>query len=386
MNDLQQYQSEHLFLLVGTNPLPNYVAAKLLLKPSGHIYLVHTDETAVVADRLIAALKLESDKVTKIQVKEMESGDVFEQVTKHAKDKKGIGLNYTGGTKTMAVHAYRAIEQACPDAVFSYLDARTLSLFVEPAARKFHVADKCLVSLQDLLALHGYSLPPLRQTPNQPELCQTLAKVHSDPTAYSQWRKWLEQSSLQDLPDPNQYPALQEVIEVLRQMGKTILEIAQALSPQWKTLDQCRKWFLGDWLEEYALWACLGAKPQNPNLFGDYGIDLQPKNLQGRTFQLDVAVMRGYQLFAISCIASDRKEKCKEHLFEAYVRARQMGGDEARVGLVCCAPKNNPESNPAAIQREIEETWDAHGKVRVFGAEHLPDLPAHLQDWFNSQP
>jgi hypothetical protein len=33
------YKSDHLFLLVGTNPLPNFVAATLMLKPQGQLYL-----------------------------------------------------------------------------------------------------------------------------------------------------------------------------------------------------------------------------------------------------------------------------------------------------------------------------------------------------------
>jgi len=394
MNDVQRFQSEHLFLLMGTNPLPNYVAAKLLRKPDGHVYLVHTDETTEIADRLIAALELGLDNATKIPVKEAEGDDIFAQVTKYADNKQGVGLNYTGGTKTMAVHAYRAIEQNCPEAVLSYLDARTLSLFMEPrhsSAQKILVDRAYQVRLSELLALHGYRLPTVRQTPIQSEICKALAKIHSDSAAFEQWRKWTGQQTLQDLPDSVQYPLLQDVVAAFHHLGNgdaTPEVIAQALDPasKWTSLEQCRKWFSGDWLEEYTLWACIEAKSKDPNLYGDFGIDLKPKGPKKRVFQFDVAVMRGYQLFAISCIASDRKDKCKGHLFEAYVRARQMGGDEARIGLVCCAPKDNPDNNPSMIQSEVEETWDAKGKVRVFGAKHLPDLPAYMQDWFNSQP
>ena len=388
---VKKYRTSNLFLLIGTNPLPNYVAAKLLLN-GGHVYLVHTAETAEIADRLIAALGSQTGGGTKIQVDEAKSDDIVAKVAEHAKGKQDVGLNYTGGTKTMAVYAYRAVERACPDAVFSYLNAQTLSLFIErqgSQAQEFPVARACTLSLSELLALHGYSLPQVRQTPVQPEVCQALANIHSDPQGFSQWRDWCGQQLLQSLPDPAQCPRLKGVVDAFQRVlggNATPQQVASSLNPQWTNLDQCRKWFIGDWLEEYTLWACLQAQSQAQNLFDDFGIDLQPQGPNRRRFQFDVAVMRGYQLFAISCIASDRKEKCKEHLFEAYIRAHQMGGDEARVGLVCCAPSNNPDSNPAAIQGEIEESWDARGKVRVFGAEHLPDLPDHLRDWFDSQP
>lgn len=48
----QNYVSDHLFLLVGANPLPNLVAAKLLFKPGGQLYLVHSSATQPVAERL----------------------------------------------------------------------------------------------------------------------------------------------------------------------------------------------------------------------------------------------------------------------------------------------------------------------------------------------
>lgn len=406
MPDSAQFQTQNLFLLVGTNPLPNYVAARLLLKTGGQLYLVHTDETSQIADRLTAALDpggnatkgaegKQRGRAIKIPVDEAKSDDIFTKVSRCAEGKQDVGLNYTGGTKTMAVHAYRAVEQNCPDAVFSYLDAKTLSLFVEAKRpqgqqmQQISVARTLEISLSKMLALYAYNLPQVRQTPVQPEICQALARIHSNTSAFGQWRDWCGQQSLQNLPNRQQYPLLGDVIDAFDRLGNgnaTPELIAQALNPEWTGLEQCRKWFLGDWLEEYTLWACIEARSQNPKLFSDFGIDLKPKGPKKRAFQFDVAIVRGYQLFAISCIASDKKEKCKEHLFEAYVRARQMGGDEARIGLVSCAPKDNPDSSPSAIQREIEEAWDAKGKVRVFGAEHLPDLPAYLKDWFDPQP
>ena len=58
-----------------------------------------------------------------------------------------------------------------------------------------------------------------------------------------------------------------------------------------------------------------------------------------------------------------------------------MGGDEARVALVCGASNTSRGSNPAEIQREIAEAWDAKGRMRVFGAEDLSNLPQRLRDW-----
>lgn len=94
-----------------------------------------------------------------------------------------------------------------------------------------------------------------------------------------------------------------------------------------------------------------------------------------RNFQLDVALTFGYQLFAFSCMASERKSSCKEHLLEVYVRARQLGGDEARVALVC------GYENTRELQDEIEDEWFTEGRIRVFGMTELADLQNHIRRW-----
>ena len=97
-------------------------------------------------------------------------------------------------------------------------------------------------------------------------------------------------------------------------------------------------------------------------------------------FEFDVAAMRGYQLFGISCTTSSKKCRTKPRVFEAFIRAHQLGGDEARVGLVCGYPR------PRELEREIEKSWDAAGKLRVFGPGEFANLKDHLGAWFTQEP
>lgn len=53
-----------------------------------------------------------------------------------------------------------------------------------------------------------------------------------------------------------------------------------------------------------------------------------------------------------------------------------MAGDEACVGLVCMVDK------PENLQRQIVRSWDAEGKVRVFGRQDMPDLINRMAEWF----
>lgn len=92
-------------------------------------------------------------------------------------------------------------------------------------------------------------------------------------------------------------------------------------------------------------------------------------------FELDVVAMRGYQLFAVSCSVDDTNKLLKSKLFEAYVRARQLGGDEARVALVCGS------DDPAGLEEQIKQTLHSQGHIMVLGKQHWPNLAAKLQQW-----
>ncbi len=391
MDNLSKFRRQNLFLLIGTNPLPNYVAAKLLLKPGGHLYLAHTDETAEIADRLITVLELWIDRATKFPVREADGNDIFRQVSRYVDKTQDMGLNYTSGTKTMAVHAYRAVEQVCPKAVFSYLDARTLELLIDREGTpplRYYAGTKVHLTLETLLKMHGvsYEREKVKTEPVQIGLASALARLHTTKKGVQTWWKWRREKSKGWTVLPNREPGLEEIEQELRKMcggsAPTPGAVARALGCE--KLPSCASWFKGDWLENYTLHALKQVIEQRDDI-RDYGMNLEctgrdTRDRQKFTFQFDVAAMRGYQLFALSCVASDQKERCKEHLFEAYVRARQMGGDEARVALVCAY------RDPKGLLREVERSWDAKGKIRVFGAEHLLDLPAHLKDWFDSQP
>lgn len=112
------------------------------------------------------------------------------------------------------------------------------------------------------------------------------------------------------------------------------------------------------------------------------GLKLKPQpdlNLKdSRNFESDVLIIKGFQVFLISCIANSRSKESsetKKHLFEAYVRARQLGGDEARTAVVCLL------DNSDAIETEMKRDWLPIGGIRVFGREHLDQLATHLNSW-----
>ena len=163
MSDLTQYQVDRLFLLVGANPLPNYVAADLLAKDGATIYLLHSGGahgTSCVAERLECAIKRKRPQLNPIrwEVHEANSAQIqrkFGEILSAIGQQHSVGLNYTGGTKAMAVHAYQAVK-SLPNAVLSYLDARTLSLMIDRSGQSpIPVGESCKLALRELVELHG---------------------------------------------------------------------------------------------------------------------------------------------------------------------------------------------------------------------------------------
>jgi len=152
------------------------------------------------------------------------------------------------------------------------------------------------------------------------------------------------------------------------------------------------KWLSGTWLESAVL-AALRHCPEELHL-KECSMDLKvkvPGNETGKKagdteFQFDVVAIRGYQLFAFSCSTESARERggrelLKSKLFEAYVRARQMGGDEACVALICCMEQEKADK----LQEEMRRDISPEDRIRVFGRERLANLTGYIADWIRQQ-
>ncbi|MGB9753774.1 hypothetical protein [Roseiflexus castenholzii] len=410
----QKHVSDHLFLLVGANPLPNLVAAKLLLKPGGKLYLVHSLATQPVAERL-ARYWIEVEKQSRPQyvcVDEADGTDIRQKIDNALQNIQSdhVGLNYTGGTKTMSVHACRTLldyqSSQCCNVTLSYLDARSNKMYIEHGSNPLFKSDSVLYevhpSLQDIVKLHAFNLvSPIETQAMLPDLANVLADAHESPRAGDSWRTWcddvlrkhtrtkkpnewdkeilLENISL-PLPDDK---SLRQVIDKMCEIfelseQKNTLPLGSASQKvKFQKVKHLCEWFDGKWLEHY-VFECISQIKNDCNVH-DVGMGIRPQSDKDRPeYDVDIGVMRGYRLYAISCTTDADSGMCKLKLFEAYLRARNMAGDEAYVALVCMA------DNPEKIELHIGRSWDAAGKVRVFRRSYLGNLSTHLKDWLNS--
>lgn len=174
------------------------MAAEMLINPGGTIWLLATKSTRFTANRLADWLRswfkaqgmspmpvVDTPAGTSDYLDEADAAEIFRATSvvlnKIAASYQNrqigqVGLNYTGGTKAMSVHTYRAVDtwqrkqledrRLSTPVQFSYTDARRLSIRIDVQGEipAIHISAWQIVkfTLQDLLNLHGRELfnPP----------------------------------------------------------------------------------------------------------------------------------------------------------------------------------------------------------------------------------
>lgn len=336
----EHLKCDYLLLLVGGNPLPNAIAGRLLVKDikQSKIVLLHSKgehSTKSIANNLQTWFEkkgMPSDHILLNEVDASDKHDIRRVVEKQMKNATGdIGLHYTGGTKTMAVHAHATVLATVPNAVMSYLDAHSLCMIFDDKVRRYvGINANFNLIFEELFTLHGWNLeksdPPT----------QTLTEI-------ADYRDFLGKGALLE-----------------RMVVQQVASIAATYN-----------------LSDIRL-----------NLFAR-------KN--DIVIEFDVGFLRGYQLFFLSCSVTNpepmkedgtlnekrrkaNRGKAKAKLLEAFVRAKQLGGDEASVALVCLFDGTQSKK----LEQELQQTLGG-GRVKVFGRKHLLKLSKHLECWIKEQ-
>jgi hypothetical protein len=409
------HQTDALYLLIGGNPLPNAAAALALLSSSGTPYLIHTKQTQLQAQRLATALavakpSLKPAQLINLEDNQAEASIIASQIRASAQTLQGsIGLNYTGGNKAMSVHAYRAISQLHPNAVFSYLDSQTQEIIIDNNDRKSDRL-KCTIplSFEALFALHGLQWRKDRtpvETATLPIAAAHLAHHHQNELLHKAWRKWCEQT-LKAKTQTNQYKpkwlsesqlemiapiSIQSLPRDLKQWCQTYLDantiqlsLQVAKTKGFQSITQLCEWLNGIWMENHVLAEI--ERIADKHKIHDRGMSFHiqdPNRIEAADkFESDVAFMQSYHLFYFSCTTSADHKLCKQKLMEAKTRAQQLGGTEARIALVCCS--DYPDRLRDELDIASSKTHQRKDpKIKVFGRQDLHQLGNRMTQWLN---
>lgn len=404
-----------LVLLIGTNPLPNYVVAEYFLKTNQElrrIWLVHSEEVArqvgtktqaenlekVLKERHSHSSKL-SFPLSKVTLSNVSSAeeifhDIKKKLIRELPSSSSVHLNYTGGTKAMGTHVYRAIEQDGTKSLaksFSYMDGRNFQI-VDDSNRKVNTMDlrkEISISFSELIALHGFKR-------------KNHGADNKDFSAAIQvYKGMIEEGRLDDydsenggynrtlFENKNEPGELANTICGLRQelnnsiAREPFLSVIRAMPEDYQVFDahghfitpssgkklkHAIKFLDGGWLEGY-VHATLQREMSKNHIvvLKDWEID---KDGWTNEFQIDVILLKGYQLIGISCTTSQEKPLCKNKGFEIILRTRQIGGDEAKSILVALVDDSTKKTLKEELQLNAGIT---SGNILVLGKNDLKE-------------
>ncbi len=381
--------NDHQIILVGSNPLPCYVAA-LSLRPT-KITFICSKETKVYAEKLKNRLVEKGFECDNADV--IDDTCSTDEITKTIKRIEGVstaGLHYTGGKKTMSVHAYMAwFAQNNDRRQASYIDAQKVALLFDDIGIEIPLTTDPCVSFDTLVDLHGITSAinnnkGYKTSPTYPDVAKKIRDIF-EKCGIDRIR-----NMCRSLMAPSAGCDSSQNLETLEnnRWDTTLYdELKFLLDRYYKESEKMYTFNQGEWLEEYTLETLNTIKTTVGLHDVIYDIKMKKTSICPDTnkeinspFQSDVACMRGHTIFFFSCTTSSQRKVQKLKMFEAQVRAQQLGGDHARHALVCLSNAGDV----AALKNEVKEGWDAPDYVEVFGWDAvMGDFAGALIKWIN---
>ena len=367
---------KHLLLLVGSNPLPNFLAA-VILKPET-ICLLYTPETAPVKNRLKEAFRKRSNgwKINEQPIKD--AADPL-SIRKSIPEITGeTHLHYTGGTKPMAAHALMAFhDKGGTDDRASYLDEKKGILrFDDDNVKPIDLSKENLeLSIREILGLHGIGLKSIgseRQgdsdlpTDDQAKIIASM--LLNDPSiAATLYHKVSEMP--ESITKAKEQPL--NISEYIPDLGISTFPLESWNGKKYETW---YRFLRGVWFEYWC-----GELVKKIAGDGTVSIDIQCKrdDKAEREFQIDVALVRGHRLYVISCTTeAEDINICKNKLFEVGIRARQLGGDLARAAMVSLIhgkirQKKQDVLKIDLLKGDIADLWESPNQIKAYGLDNV---------------
>ena len=360
-----------LIFTVGTNPLPVAVALEHLkktLETPIKVRLVHTVQTSEEKERLEKYWKTKelcssSDFLNPIKTSAGDPKTVHEDIIggifNGTDEPTNLHVHYTGGTQVMGVETVRAIQAKLKgDLDTSYLDPRGDEdrRTVKPrlvGRSKELVADareSINITLEEIATLNGIKLRQFLK-PNTDQL--------------NRGKQWLNQN----WPGPPCFRGGDK-------KDGDVLEHAAyaAFQTALKRRDTRTNWAIFRSVE--------GGRIQ------------RSKHRDPQPFELDVVAVLGYQVVVVSCTTiktakpdgtsdSNGRMEIKRKAMEALIRAKQLGGEEARVVMLCRGENQFCLNMEEGLE---DEMGDQSRHLRIWGktrSEQLPNMSSLTQK-FNS--
>jgi len=393
-----------LTLLVGTNPLPNFVTAEYFLTTNTSlktIILIYSEDnqkqsgTKKYADNLQELLK--SRHGDKLAIKKVHLSDVgnaekiqsdLKQLKEYLETSNSVHFNYTGGTKAMGIHVYRWLEQYANNnnirISFSYLDARKFCIVSDSGEISEDLREKVSLSIDEIIKLHGFERknhPQNNIFKNAVEKFKEMIKENRINDYFDSYKGFFRDEKNDLIIKTNKMrEKIQKLKEEIKPQG-AFLEIIKSLPEDYRLFnddgsfnsktdnnhfEKAAKFLDGKWLECFVYDLLNEKKGNESKITVDMDWEIKKKSDDyDNGFQIDVVLVKGYQLIGISCTTSDKKALCKGKGFEIFMRTRQIAGEESRAILIT----RLEEAEKIKVQQELEVDTGGKKNILVLGAE-----------------
>ncbi len=358
-----------LILSIGSNPMPNFIVANYLLNRDrndqdeipvpGMILFVYSSATEKFKDKIIELLQSKVPAFEKIYVdigtEERNFDRIRKAVVAELEKHKGllsIHLNYTGGTKPMAVAVFAAVTEYSfqkNQPMVSDLSPRDFRLTLRDNRRYpstgsgRNITDYVKISVEELYELHNLDLPKKKRSSSQ-FYTEKIAKFLVDKVAdYKSGdedflRTW---DGVKNRRNKIEFTEQEKLLQRLPEDYLKCRDIRaeEELSPvkRAKKMKPLIAFVRGNWLEEYIFNTLQGLEKECG--LTDIAFNVETE-VNRRSFEIDVIAIKGCQAFIFTCTTDYKMKMCKGKAFEGIYRAEQLGGAQAKTVLVCMADDN----------------------------------------------
>ena len=379
-------QGTQLILTVGTNALPIWVAwhhlkdkndavGNCLLPEPIQVRLIHTAQTISQMNVLKKLCESDGAMVATHPTSPGDPETVRKNIQRYifggkSNGNKRLHIHYTGGTQVMGVETVSAIENKVGDKLkTSYLNARDDSGTPMLVSRDGVLVDDTRVGIDPCLK-HIAKLNDIKIGPDESYIDRNGAVINLKAPVSTVESKLIQRS-----------------LEIVQNWDQEIQERNPHNTAEYKfmtnTFPNGRKMFpkSGDPLE-YTAYGALEStlKEFSRQNFKLYNNVICVRGNAKDDFELDVVVVLGYQIVVVSCGTSNKTDTVKLKAMEAYHRAKQLGGDEARTVMLCGLNEKD------AVELE-ENLQDAIGTefspLQVWGKNRWP-MPRRPDELVNA--
>lgn len=398
-----------LILLIGSNPLPNYVVASYLMK-SGRsdsnelpkpdkIIMVHSEKTKNFAENIINKLENHGERVN-LENYERDPKVITKKIQKKLREignsVNTIHLNYVGGTKPMSVHGYIAVNDWVSNrnikVILSDLDPDNHKIILKNG-RSYpssgDLLDNIHLDIATIIALYG--MGEVSQGQKQPYLSSSeingFAKypinklTNKERSIYpDELKKQLDciYGRVQRLKNQSDEKKERHIEKKLNQKFNELFEKIKENFNDFEINDgkiKCPKLSFirffkeGGWLEDFVLNSLI--KLNNDS---QIRLNLIKKDIRvlykKREAQIDIIAIQGYKLFLISCTTDYGIKTVKLKVFEALYRAEQLGGEHAKVIVVSAMDRSTKDDNLDELEKDLAQ-FDANRNCSLIGIDEL---------------